>query len=78
LKLEGEVRLPYYGLTFSGDLLLKLEGENPGKSVKDRLAYSMIQYLEQEKGIRPGVHTLIEATSGNTGIALAMLCASKG
>ncbi len=58
-------------------ILVKLEGNNPAGSVKDRPALSMIQRAEERGDIKPG-DTLIEATSGNTGIALAMAAAIKG
>ena len=61
----------------AGDIYLKLEGNNPAGSVKDRAAYSMIKQAEIRGKIKPG-DTLIEATSGNTGIALAMVAAMKG
>ncbi|WP_445357520.1 cysteine synthase CysM [Microbulbifer sp. ANSA002] len=61
----------------SNTILLKLEGNNPAGSVKDRPALSMINHAEARGQIKPG-DTLIEATSGNTGIALAMAAAIKG
>ncbi len=61
----------------SNTVLLKLEGNNPAGSVKDRPAYSMIMRAEARGDIKPG-DTLIEATSGNTGIALAMVAAMRG
>ncbi len=68
LKLPGET---------SNVILVKLEGNNPAGSVKDRPALSMIAKAERRGEIKPG-DTLIEATSGNTGIALAMAAAIKG
>ncbi|WKT61857.1 cysteine synthase CysM [Microbulbifer thermotolerans] len=67
-RLQGET---------SNTILLKLEGNNPAGSVKDRPALSMITRAEARRQIAPG-DTLIEATSGNTGIALAMAAAIKG
>lgn len=71
------VRLQRLSDNTSNTILLKLEGNNPAGSVKDRPAMSMIQQAERRGEINPG-DTLIEATSGNTGIALAMAAAIKG
>ena len=71
------VRLQRLAGATSNTLLLKLEGNNPAGSVKDRPALSMITRAELRNQIKPG-DTLIEATSGNTGIALAMAAAIKG
>ena len=71
------VRLQRMGADTDNTILLKLEGNNPAGSVKDRPAISMISRAEARGDIQPG-DTLIEATSGNTGIALAMAAAIKG
>ena len=56
----------------------KLEAFNPGGSVKDRIGIAMVEAAEAEGRIEPGRTTIVEATSGNTGIALALVCAAKG
>ncbi|MEL0611775.1 cysteine synthase CysM [Marinomonas arenicola] len=71
------VRLQRINPNSSNTILLKLEGQNPAGSVKDRPALNMIVQAERRGDIKPG-DSLIEATSGNTGIALAMTAAIKG
>jgi cysteine synthase A len=60
------------------ELFAKLEALNPGGSVKDRIGVAMIETAEAEGRIEPGRTTIVEATSGNTGIALAFVCAARG
>ena len=60
------------------ELFAKLEVFNPGGSVKDRIGVAMVEAAERAGGIEPGRTTIVEATSGNTGIALAFVCAAKG
>ena len=60
------------------ELFGKLEAGNPGGSVKDRIGLAMVEAAEREGSIEPGRTMIVEATSGNTGIALALVCAAKG
>ncbi|GAA3446454.1 cysteine synthase A [Planomonospora venezuelensis] len=80
LSLVGRtplVRLSRFGAGLPGGLVAKLESANPGGSVKDRIALAMIEAAEDTGRLVPGAH-LVEPTSGNTGIGLAMAAAAKG
>src|SRR4051812_47461757 len=72
------VQLPRLLPEAPAELFAKLEMFNPGGSVKDRIGVAMIEAAEAEGRIEPGRTTIVEATSGNTGIALAFVCAAKG
>src|SRR2546421_5210847 len=72
------VRLTRLAPSCGADLIAKLETYNPAGSVKDRIGVAMIEAAEAEGRIEPGRTTIVEATSGNTGIALAFVCAAKG
>jgi cysteine synthase len=72
------VRLTRVAPECGAELLGKLESHNPAGSVKDRIGVAMIEAAEAEGRIEPGKTTIVEATSGNTGIALAFVCAAKG
>ncbi len=72
------VRLDRLGEGLGGEVCVKLEYFNPGGSVKDRIGVAMIDAAEEEGLIEPGRSVVVEPTSGNTGIALAMVCAARG
>ena len=71
------VRLRRMGEGLEGEVVAKLEYLNPGGSVKDRIGVAMIDAAERDGLLGPGA-TIVEPTSGNTGIALAMVCAARG
>ncbi|MDB4982491.1 MAG: cysteine synthase [Myxococcales bacterium] len=72
------VRLRHLVDATTADIFCKCEQFNPGGSLKDRIALSMIEAAEREGRIRPGKSVIIEPTSGNTGVGLAVVCAAKG
>ncbi len=72
------VRLNRMAGGLPGTVIAKLEFFNPAHSVKDRIGVAMVEALERTGQLRPGVSTIIEPTSGNTGIALAMVAAARG
>jgi cysteine synthase len=72
------VRLTRVAPDCQAELVGKLEAYNPAGSVKDRIGVSMIDTAESDGRIEPGRNTIVESTSGNTGIALAFVCAAKG
>jgi cysteine synthase A len=72
------VRLSRFARNAPGDLVAKLESFTPGFSVKDRIGVAMIEDAERRGVISPGITTIVEPTSGNTGIALAWVAAAKG
>lgn len=71
------VKLRHQAGEDAADIYVKLEYQNPGGSVKDRIALAMIEQAEKDGKIKPG-DTIVEPTSGNTGIGLAFVCAAKG
>ena len=80
-ELIGNTPLVRLGRLSEGldvELVAKLESFNPGGSVKDRIGLAMIEAAERDGGISPGRTVIIEPTSGNTGIALAFICATMG
>ena len=72
------VRLTRLAPDCGAEIVGKLEAYNPAGSVKDRIGVAMIEAAEADGLIEPGKSTIVEATSGNTGIALAFVCAAKG
>ncbi|HET7417295.1 MAG TPA: cysteine synthase A [Solirubrobacterales bacterium] len=72
------VQFDRLGEGLAGQVCAKLEYFNPGGSVKDRIGVAMIDAAEEEGQIKPGRSVVVEPTSGNTGIALAMVCAARG
>jgi len=81
IELIGEtpmVRLTRVAVGVAPQIVAKLESANPGNSVKDRIGLAMIEAGERDGQLIPGESVIVEPTSGNTGIALAMVAAVKG
>src|SRR6266540_3724736 len=72
------VRLRHLVDASMADVFCKCEQFNPGGSLKDRIALSMIEAAERDGRIKPGQSVIVEPTSGNTGVGLAIVCAVKG
>lgn len=72
------IRLEKLSAEVGAEVYIKYEASNPGASIKDRAALSMIDHAEQRGTIAPGKSTLVEPTSGNTGVAIAMIGAARG
>ena len=79
LELIGDTPIVRLGKFDTGpcELFIKLESDNPGGSIKDRIAVCMIEAAERDGKIKPG-GTIIEATAGNTGLGLGLVAAQKG
>lgn len=81
LNLIGNTPMVYLSKVTSdcfAKIACKLEALGPCRSVKDRIALAMVEDAERRGLVKPGVSTFVEATSGNTGVGLAFVCASKG
>ena len=72
------VRINRLSAGLKAEIAAKLDFYNPANSVKDRIGVAMVEKLEREERLVPGRSTIVEATSGNTGIALAMVAAARG